>query len=53
MRPDLGIIIGLIGVVSAVGVLGQRVMLLEQARGASSPERRLDAARLKPHNTPA
>jgi hypothetical protein len=31
----------------------QRVMLLEQARGASSPERRLDAVRLKQHNTPA
>src|SRR5215208_320581 len=105
MEPDLGLIIGLIGVVGAAGVLGlsylgaylvgynrarnelerqrreeeredsreghadrilmvegalasvaqamerltdaQRVMLLEQTRGAPSPERRVDAIRLK------
>lgn len=31
----------------------QRVMLLEQARGRASSERRPDAVRLKQHNTPA
>ena len=31
----------------------QRVMLLEQARGANSADRRPDAVRLKQHNTPA
>jgi hypothetical protein len=31
----------------------QRLVLLEQARGAAVPDRRPDSARLKQHNTPA
>jgi predicted phage gp36 major capsid-like protein len=31
----------------------QRLVLLEQARAASSPERRSDPARIRQHNTPA
>jgi hypothetical protein len=31
----------------------QRLVLLEQARGAAVPDRRHDSARLKQHNTPA
>ena len=44
MQPDLGHIIGVIGV---------GVMLLEQARTATLPERRGDAVRLRSHTPPA